>query len=515
MIVREARPAIATCDWAYAAAVWLLIAASAGAITLPDCFDSLVIADGFVQPMAIAFAPGERIFVAEKNGRVWIVDNGVRLPLPFIDLIDEVGNAHDRGMLGLALAPDFTTDPWVYLLYVVDPVPGQPDESGTTPSFGRLVRYLADPLTGGDTALLSSRQVLIGELPADGFIHCYSSHAVGTVLFAPDGSLIVGTGDGASFTQTDAGGLHPACFVPPLFDPLHDVGAFRAQHLGSLAGKILRIDPSTGEGLSDNPFWTGDAAEVQSKVWVYGLRNPFRFSLRPGSGVPGTLYIGDVGWRDWEEVEVAHGGENFGWPCYEGTVVQASYFSAQPAHSDCTTLETPANPGPVTPPLITWHHSGAGSSIPPGYKGRCAIGGSFYTGTSYPPEYQGRYFFADFVNDWIMVLEVDQADQFVSLTSFAGEAAKPVAFQTHPTTGDLHYVSLATGEIRRITYTQPVPADADRDCDVDLVDYRGLQGCFTGEGGQAVGPCLSFDSDLDGDVDLTDFAAFQVALTGP
>ncbi|MCH7527459.1 MAG: PQQ-dependent sugar dehydrogenase [Planctomycetes bacterium] len=471
-------------------------------------------ASGFVRAADIAFAPNERIFVAERRGLVWIVDDGVRLPDPFIDLIDEVGDGRHRGVLGIALHPDFENTPWVYLLYVVDPIPGQPNEPPETPTFGRLTRYLADPATGGNTALLSSREVLIGVNPDEGFIHCTNAHIVGTLRFSSDGTLFAGTGDGSHFDGVDTGGRDPDCFTPPLFDPIHDIGAFRAQFRGSLAGTIIRIDPETGQGLPSNPFWTGDPQDTQSKVWVYGLRMPFRFALRPGSGVPETLYIGDVGWGTWEEMDVAYGGENFGWPCYEGVGQQSQYFNRTPAHSGCDTIETPDNPGPLTPPIITWHHSDAGLSIPPGFEGRCAAGGAFYTGHCYPPEYRGRVFFADYVNRWINVLEVDDNDNYVSLNTFATDLLRPVALKTHPITGDLYYVSFSPGEVGRIYY-ETLSTDSDRDCDVDMVDFRAFQICFTGEGGLLGPGCEGFDSDGDLDVDLEDFRVFQEDFTGP
>lgn len=486
----------------------------ARAIDVPDGFGVETVASGFVKPVDIAFAPNERIFVAEKRGRVWIIDQGVRLPDPFIDLVGEVGDASDRGLLSIALHPEFETTPWVYLLYVVDPVPGQPDEPGDTPTFGRLVRYLVDPQTGGNTALLSSREVLIGVNPDEGFIHCHTTHAIGTLRFLGDGTLLVGTGDGAHFEFADVGGADPDCFTPPLFDPIHDIGAFRSQFLGSLAGKIVRINPENGEGLPSNPFWTGDADDTQSKVWVYGLRNPYRFALRPGSGTPETLYVGDVGWIRWEEINVVRGGENCGWPCYAGLRQQGSYFDQTPAHSGCDTIETPNNPGPLTSPIITWHHTEAGQSSPPGFSGRCVVGGAFYTGECYPSQYRGRYFFADHINSWIMALTVDDADEFVSLDSFATSASQPVVIKAHPVTGDLYYVSFGAREVRRIYYTAS-PNDADGDCDVDLLDFQAFQRCFTGEGGQATPECMIFDSDGDDDVDTRDFSAFLEDVTGP
>lgn len=489
-------------------------ASAANGIVLPDGFELQVVAGGFSVPTGMAIAPNGRIFVTEKRGYVWLIDDGTVLSLPFIDLVDEVGDVGDLGLLGIALDPDFASTPWVYLLYVVDPSFNQPNDGGAIPSFGRLVRYLADPATKGTTALLSSRLVLLGAKPNEGFIHCHTSHGIGTLRFASDGTLFVGAGDGAHFDFMDSGGEDPACFESPLFDPIHDIGAFRAQYHGSMAGKILRIDRTTGQGLPSNPFWTGDAADVESKVWVTGLRNPFRFAVRPDTGLPETLYVGDVGWFRWEEVNVAYGGENFGWPCYEGFAKQPEYFNAQPTHSGCDSIETPPNPGPLKGPVISWHHSDPDQSTPPGFTGSCAVGGVFYTGTCYPPEYHGRYFFADWVQDWIHTLEVDANDQFVSLAPFATGANRPVAFDTDPATGDVCYVAIMDGKVRRIVFPQP-PADSDLDCDVDRADFAAFQRCFTGQGGTVRPQCRMFDTDGDEDVDLADFNVFLELFTGP
>lgn len=487
-------------------------------LVLPPGFEVEIVAAGLEKPTGFAIAPDGRIFVANSNGTVQVVQNGAVLPVPFIDITDEVGSAGHRGLLGIALDPDFANTPWVYLLYAVDPIPGPPDESATTPTFGRLVRYRADPKTGGNTAIPTSRQVLLGQEPAQGFIHCFTTHAVGTLRFAGDGTLFVGSGDGAHFSgPPDAGGLDPECFTPPLFDPIHDIGAFRAQHLGTMAGKILRIDPATGLGLPSNPYWTGHAADVASKVWLYGLRNPFRFNIKPDSGTPETLYIGDVGWTQWEELDVAHGGENFGWPCFEGFEEATAYTAAQPAHSGCDTLETPGNPGPLTPPIITWHHNDPNLSNPPGYTGDVATGGVFYTGTCYPPAYRGAYFYADYLEEWIRVLHVDDNDKLIDTQPFATGADRPTDFATHPVTGDIYYIArhFTNGrEIRRIHYPQPL-ADADQDCDVDLTDFGAFQRCFTGPDGNVTPPCALYDLDGDNDIDLDDFESFQPLVTGP
>ena len=202
--------------------------------------------------------------------------------------------------------PDFASNPHVYLLYVYEN--DAADYTGTKTS--RLTRVTVV----GDTASPASEVVVLGTavgrtcksfpagadcLPADG-----PSHSVGNVKFASDGTLFLTLGDASSFYTVDP-------------------DALRAQDLDSLAGKLMHVT-RTGQGVPANPFYTGDAGAARSKVWAYGVRNAYRFGVRPGSNVP---YLGDVGWDTWEEINVAHAGANFGWPCYEGAAQQPGYSS--------------------------------------------------------------------------------------------------------------------------------------------------------------------------------------------
>src|SRR5262249_50202594 len=142
-----------------------------------------------------------------------------------------------------------------------------------------------------------------------------------------------------------------------------DVIALRAQDVDSINGKLLRIDPATGNGLPDNPFYAGPT-DIPSKVWCYGFRNPFRFTILPGTS---DVFVGDVGWDDWEELDVAARGGNYGWPCHEGPFIQPRYDAAFP--SSCTA-------GSI-PPAWTYDHEAGGAAI-------SAVG--FLAGANYPPE---------------------------------------------------------------------------------------------------------------------------------
>jgi glucose/arabinose dehydrogenase len=158
---------------------------------------------------------------------------------------------------------------------------------------------------------------------------------VGSLVFGEDGTLLVSCGDGASYSVVDKGGTISGSSNTGLADgiikPKEDVGAYRAQLVDSHSGKVLRVDPATGDGVPSNPFYVANAPRSpRSRVWAMGLRNPFRMTMLPESGShnpadakPGTLYVGDVGWNDREELNVCDGrGQDFGWPVFEGMDIQ-------------------------------------------------------------------------------------------------------------------------------------------------------------------------------------------------
>jgi glucose/arabinose dehydrogenase len=178
--------------------------------------------------------------------------------------------------------------------------------------------------------------------------------------------------------------------------------------------------------VSSNPYWDGNPASDRSRVWVYGLRNPYRFSVRPGTGStnpaagqPGVLYIGDVGWSTTEEVSIARlGGLNFGWPCIEGGYSQGEYQQVANTASPnpnvlCTAGSSTENPASNTAPAIWWDHSDTTLSNPVGWIGNCVIGGVFYTGSTYPAPYQNAYYVGDYGDRWIRRIVVDGNDNVI------------------------------------------------------------------------------------------------------
>jgi len=251
----------------------------------------------------------------------------------------------DRGLLGIDV--DGNT---VYLLYNYT--------AGDGLIYGRLRKVTRNGTT------MTQGSVLFDGLPswsANNLGNGDDSHTVGTVLVAPDHTLFVGTGDGSSYN-------------------LADPSALNAQDIDSPRGKIFHVD-SNGNGLLSNPFYNGTPEAWRSRVYAYGFRNPYRFTLLPGSST--TLYIGDVGWNNREEIDVANGGENFGWPCWEGPLDYRNNYRDMPA---CTAgyANPPSN---LTGPLYWWTHD-----VPA--DGHAAIAGAFATGADYGAD-SGAFFFGD------------------------------------------------------------------------------------------------------------------------
>ena len=354
-------------------------------------------------PIGLTFASDGRIFIWQKSGVVQIVKNGALLPTPFLDIQSHVNQCGDRGLLGLALDPAFVNNGYVYLLYTLE-TGGDPNDCG--PKTSQLTRVSTDP-ANLDAALPVSEVVILGDLPSEA-----EYHSIGTIRFAPDGKLFVGVGDAAS-----------AAFVDPQ--------ALRAQDLNSLAGKILRIN-SDGTSPANNPFYNGTNSN-RSKVWAYGLRNPYRFSLHPVSGEP---YIADVGWNSKEEINRGRG-KNFGWPCYEGALPQPQY---QAAFQQCRALRQSA----VTGPLYEYDSS----------MGKTVIAGPVYTSILYPPQYHGNFFFADYVSKWIDRMVLDANQNVITITRFATSVDGPVSVEMGPD-GMIYYVAIESGIVGRIRYVGP------------------------------------------------------------
>jgi glucose/arabinose dehydrogenase len=253
-------------------------------------------------------------------------------------------------LVGFAVDPNFNVNGYIYLSYVVDRHYlmnfGTGSYNANTNNYnsatiGRVTRYTCTTSGSNLTASSASRLILLGETKTTGLPVLYESHGVGALVFASDGTLLVSTGDAASYLAPDLGSKSETYYAQALTDGImrdnENVGAFRSQMLNSLCGKILRIDPASGNGISSNPFY--DPAfprSAKSRVWTLGLRNPFRMCIRPNTGSSnpatgdiGEIYVTDVGLDTYEEMTIVKtAATNCGWPTYEGLTPAIGYASA-------------------------------------------------------------------------------------------------------------------------------------------------------------------------------------------
>jgi PKD repeat protein len=519
-------------------------APAAGAATLPAGFREEIAFSGLTNPTVVRFASDGRVFVAEKRGVIKVFDSlSDTTPTTFADLNVNVYNFWDRGLLGMTLAPNFPTNPYVYVLYTYDhelgsmaPAPrwGTPgvysDPCPTPPGAtadGCMVSGRLSRLQAAGNVMTGPEQVLIED-----WCQQYPSHSIGAVEFGPDGNLYASGGDGASFNFADWGQdgnpLNP-CGDPPggpgtaLSPPTAEGGALRSQDLRttsdpvSLDGTIIRVDPATGAGLPNNPL-AASADPNARRIIAYGQRNPFRFTFRPNSS---ELWAGDVGWNDWEEINLVPNAtdgvmENFGWPCYEGVGRQPGYDGAN--LNICENLYG-SNPSAVTAPYFAYRHTDRvvpNETCPTGSSSIAGLQFEFVSGGNYPTDYQNALFFADYSRKciWAMLKGADGRPSPGQIRTFVAGAAGPVNLETGPG-GDLFYVDYDSGTIRRISYTaanQPPTAIAratpTSGAPPLTVNFDGSQSSDPDPG-----DTLSYAWDLDGDGAYDDSTAVRPTFT--
>ena len=294
-----------------------------------------------IAPIYIASLPGDdRLFIADVRGSIHVLQNRVLASEPLLSIRDRVLAQNEQGFLSFALHPSFATNGHVYVNYT--------DHSGNTV----IERYTLQP--GAQTIDPASVKRLLY------IIQPFGNHNGGLMKFGLDGYLYIGMGDGGS------GG-----------DPFGN-----GQSLGTLHGKMLRIDVNSGDPYAippGNPF--AGRADARPEIWGLGLRNPWRWSF---DRVGGMLYVADVGQARWEEINAVPwqtAGINYGWNLMEG------------AH--CYD-DRPCDPAGLTLPAHEYDH-GEGCSV---------IGGYVYRGALLPELY-GHYVYADLCHNWVRAFRLE------------------------------------------------------------------------------------------------------------
>jgi glucose/arabinose dehydrogenase len=291
----------------------------------------------FDSPLGVVQPPGDshRVLVVEQSGEIAVIRDGQTLPTPFLDIRSLVRDNDEQGLLSMAFAPDYQKSGRFYVFYT--------GKDGNE----RIVEYRRG--ASADQADPHSARLLLFQRDPE------NNHNGGLLLFGPDKLLYVGVGDGGG-----EGDLH---------------GKFgNGQNLGTLFGKILRIDPLPAKGRAyqipkSNPFVHKRGAKPE--IYSYGLRNPWRFSFDRKTG---DIAIADVGQDTFEEVDYRPRGKasgvNFGWREWEGTRLNDPTLHI---HGDVK-------------PVLEYNHDG----------GNCSITGGYIVRDPRIPALAGRYVYADY-----------------------------------------------------------------------------------------------------------------------
>ena len=375
-----------------------------------------IYASGFVSPVAFVQDPTDRTvqFVVQQTGRIRVVRSGTVLTTDFLNLTSAILCCNERGLLGLAFAPDYASSGRFYVNFT------NTDGDTVIARFTRSSNPLiASPSSRFDLQLEGTRRVITQPFP---------NHNGGHLAFGPDGYLYIGLGDGGSGN-----------------DPDH-----RAQNPAELLGKMLRIDVNVSDAdafgyraPSDNPFLGGNNA--RDEIWAFGLRNPWRYSFDDvARGGTGALVIADVGQNRFEEINYeprGAGGRNYGWRNREG------------AHDNITSR--PLAYEPATDPIFEYGRS----------DGVSVTGGYVYRGTRLGPGYRGRYFFADYSGRlWSLALTIDgsgearASDRRNHTAELGGNAVLgQISSFGVDADGELYVVNHSAGRIIRITGPLQMP----------------------------------------------------------
>jgi len=351
------------------------------------------VASGFTTPLDIQQAGdgSGRLFVVEQEGRIKIIQNGNVVGTPYLDISGAIVSGGETGLLGLAFHPSFSTNGCFYVNYTSN-------RNGNLQTF--ISEFRASSAAANTVNTTSEANLFTVNQPE-------TNHNGGGLAFGNDGFLYIGLGDGGG------GG-----------DQHGTIG--NGQDLTTRLGKMLRISVTCNGTFtvpSDNPFVTNAAAAKE--IWLYGLRNPFRFSI---DHTTGNLWIGDVGENSFEEVDLvtpAQKGSNMGWRCKEGT----HNFNLTASCQGQTFLD----------PIFDYDHSNGDDTV---------IGGYVYHGANIAA-LAGNYIFGDFISGRIWSLAQNAQGAWVR-TPLANSGAGNLAGFGQDAAGELYVAQYGSGNVMRL-----------------------------------------------------------------
>ncbi|MES1242402.1 MAG: PQQ-dependent sugar dehydrogenase [Acidobacteriota bacterium] len=417
------------------------------AATVPTGFTDVSLFD-LGAPTALAFTPDGRLLVTTQGGQLRVYKEGALLATPALSLgAGVLCSNSERGLLGVAVDPDFASNRFVYLYYTHVAGGG---------CMNRVSRFTFNTGTGSDTVDAASELVLVDNMPSPA-----GNHNAGDVHFGPDGYLYISIGDGGCDWAGDSGcgGTNDAT---------------RDQHV--LTGKILRIT-KTGDIPPENPFQGAGTARCNvtgqttagnkcQETFAWGFRNPFRFAMNPNRDDT-YFFINDVGQSAWEEIDFGTAGGDFGWNCREG------------AHTNSATGKCSPTPPDLVEPFFEYQHGGF---VPGTADNDCgSITGGAFVPDGVWPGYDGTFLFGDFNCGKIFRITQGAGGVWTG-TRFAVGAGgvTSMVFGPYGVSQAFYYLTYAGGgQVHRVSYG---PFDFNTLTPCRLVDTR------------TVGPALAANS---------------------
>ena len=371
----------------------------------PSTAQLTLFASGLDTPISVTHAGDSRLFAAQQPGAIRVIDStGAVLPTPFLDITDRVDDTErEQGLLGLAFHPEYATNGFFYVNYIVD--------MGDALDRTRISRFSVS--SDANVADAASEMVVME------FEQLEENHNGGNIAFGPDGYLYIASGDGGGGGDTQNAG----------------------QDASSPLGALLRIDVDQTDNAfgpdcdlsggsnytipADNAVRDGVGGAGCDEIYALGLRNPWRFSFDRQTG---DLWLADVGQYEYEEIDFlpagTRGGANFGWRCYEGN---AEYYI-----NGCNGSEY------ITPVYDYGRSDG------------CSVTGGYVYRGAQNPDLWGDYFFSDFCQSELRALSGDPTDLQYAV-AHDGSTVNSVAAFAEDANGELYVVSSGSGELYQIS----------------------------------------------------------------